>query len=125
MELIGMEREVSAAEKVYGGAPAAIQPNPYPYGLRLCLTMEELEKLGYSELPPAGTECRIEAVACVVRCTSEDPDADGDCDYCAIELQIKELGLEEDAEETADGEGREDKVLGRAERMYQKGTQKT
>lgn len=92
------------------GVPMPYVPNPYPYGLRLSLTHEQLAKLGYSELPPAGTEITLEAKATVVRVTSEDPDADGDIDYSNIELQIKELGIEQedvDDDEETDGERNE------------------
>lgn len=94
--------------------------SPYPCGLCLTLTHEELEKLGYTELPPAGTMCKIEAVACVVCSTSHDPDADGDCDYCSITLQVTEMAMEETGEE----EDEEEKSDGRAERMYGRNKQK-
>lgn len=89
--------------------------SPYPYGLRLHLTQVELAKLGYEGLPPAGTKVRIEAVACVTRAASEDPDADGDIDYLCVEMQITELGIEEQGESEESGD--------RAERMYAKGKQ--
>jgi hypothetical protein len=110
-----------AEEQEYGIPITAPTPNPYPYGLRLNLTQEQLAKLGYDELPPAGTEIRLEAVTTVVRTTSEDPDADGDVDYSSIELQIKELGIEQEgevAEEDEDEDG--EHMAGRADRMYGK-----
>lgn len=93
-------------------------PSPYPYGLRINLNQEQLEALGYDELPPAGTTLRIEAVGCVTRASSEDPDADGDIDYLCVEIQITEMGLEEEAEsqgKDTDRDGGE-----RAKRMYGK-----
>lgn len=110
-----MARDADKAMEIMGAAPATV--SPYPYGLRLCLTQVELEKLGYEGLPPAGTKVRIEALACVTRAASEDPDADGDIDYLCVEMQITELGIEE--EEASSGEGGGD----RAERMYAKGKQ--
>lgn len=109
-----MERESGES----AGYPTPMTVSPYPYGLRLCLTQEELEKLGYEGLPEAGTKVRIEAVACVTRAASEDPDADGDIDYLCVEMQITELGIEEEGE----SEG-EDSDGDRAERMYAKGKQ--
>lgn len=97
MDLVDMENEPS--ETGAAAVPQPYVPNPYPYGLRLNLTHEQLEKLGYSELPPAGCEIRGEFVGTVVRVTSEDPDADGDIDYSCIEIQIKELGIEEEGVE--------------------------
>lgn len=98
MEMVSMEREGGETMNL----PTAYIPSPYPCGLRLNITLDDLKKLGYDELPPAGTMCKIEALACVVRATSEDPDADGDCDYCCIELQITEMGMEEESEPEED-----------------------
>lgn len=116
MKLVSMERETGEAL----AAPAMpYQPNPYPYGLRLNLTHEELKRLGYEELPPAGTEVRIEAIGVVTRAASEDPDADGDIDYLCVEIQIKELGVEEEGEDGEDDEDEEaEHRRGRAGRMY-------
>lgn len=91
--------------------------SPYPYGLRLNLTQDELAKLGYTELPPAGTEVRLEAVGVVTRACTEDPDADGDIDYVCVEIQITQLGVDQEESES------EEKGEGRAERMYAKGKQ--
>ena len=119
MDLINMVEE--------GGEPPTLaRPtplNPYPWGLRLNITHEQLAKLGYDELPPAGTEIHLEATACVVRCTSEDPDADGDCDYSCIELQIKELGIEQEGDAEEDDEDEDGDNAARAERMYAKNKQ--
>lgn len=114
MQLVDMEREEGA--EVGMAMPVT---SPYPYGLRLCLTQQELEKLGYEGLPEAGTKVRIEAVACVTRAASEDPDADGDIDYLCVEMQITALGIEE--EEGSAGEDSDNDS--RAERMYSKGAQ--
>lgn len=108
------------AQESSTGSPDMAMPSglsPYPYGLRLNLNQEQLEALGYDELPPAGTTVRIEAVGCVTRASSEDPDADGDIDYLCVEIQITEMGLEEEAASSGtdtDGDGR-------AGRMYGKG----
>lgn len=91
---------------------------PYPYGLRLHLNQEQLAALGYAELPPAGTSLRIEAVGVVTRSSSEDPDADGDIDYLCVEVQITEMGLEE--EEASTGEDSDRDAGERATRMYGK-----
>ncbi len=109
-----MAREPEAAG-LYGATAVPAMPtiSPYPYGLRLHLTQEELEKLGYKDLPPAGTELRLEAVGCVTRSASEDPDADGDIDYLCVEVQITELGVEQEGESAG-----VDEDSGTAERLY-------
>lgn len=89
--------------------------SPYPYGLRLNLNQEQLAALGYDSLPPAGTCLRIEAVGCVTRSSSEDPDADGDIDYLCVEVQITEMGMEEEA-----AKGEKEESGSRAERIYGK-----
>lgn len=123
MKLVDMTREPSAADSMYA-TPGCMPSNPYPYGLRLNLTQDELAKLGYKELPPAGTELRLEAVGCVVRASSEDPDCDGDIDYLCVEVQITELGIAEEGEGAEDDEDEDggEKAAGQAERLYSKGS---
>jgi hypothetical protein len=72
-----------------------LQQVVYPPGLRLRLDAEQLEALGITEPPPAGTRWQIEATAVVTHSATEDPDADGDCDGICVELQLTELGVEE------------------------------
>jgi hypothetical protein len=113
MNLVSMEVESSDS------APMAMpgMSCPYPYGLRINLSQEQLQALGYDGLPPAGTMVRIEAVGCVTRASSEDPDADGDIDYLCVEIQITEMGMEE----TEASAGEDDDDDGdRAGRMYGK-----
>jgi hypothetical protein len=127
MDLVSMAQK-EPGEGIYATSPA-MAPSPYPYGLRLCLGMEQLAALGYTELPPAGTEVRIEAIGVVTKASSEDPDADGDVDYVSVEIQVKEMGLEEEGESAGedidddDGLDQPKHQDGRAERMYQKGKQ--
>lgn len=116
-----MTREASTADSLY--ASPCTPGNPYPYGLRLNLTQDELGKLGYSELPPAGTELHLEAKGCVVRASSEDPDCDGDVDYLCVEVQITQLGVAEEGESEAAESDAEPKTAGQAERLYSKGKQ--
>lgn len=104
------------AEGALDCAPMAMCGSPYPYGMRLTLNQQQLEQLGYDGLPPAGTTLRIEAVGCVVRASTEDPDADGDIDYLCVEVQITEMGMEEEASSGKDEEEPGD----RAGRMYGK-----
>ena len=116
MKLVSMKAELPQGNM---SLMASCAGSPFPYGLRISLNQEQLEQLGYDELPPAGTKCRIEAVGCVVRATSEDPDADGDCDYLCVELQITEMGMEEEEESEDDDEEGD-----RAGRMYGKKEEK-
>ena len=114
MKMVSMKQEKLAEGMC---APMAMCGSPFPYGMRLTLNAEQLEQLGYDGLPPAGTCLRIEAVGCVVRSASEDPDADGDIDYLCVEVQITEMGMEE---EEASSEEDDDDDGDRAGRMYGK-----
>lgn len=91
MNLVDMHHEPGAGEAI----PCAT-PSDYPYGLRITLHQEQLEALGFAALPPAGTKLHLEAYAVVTRSSTEDPDADGDIDYVCVELQLTELGAEEE-----------------------------
>ena len=81
------------------GSVETYTPNPYGYGTCICLTEEQVEKLGLDKNPPkAGTRVSIKAFAVVKRVTTEyDPAkeaAEGedpeDVDV-ALELQITDL----------------------------------
>jgi len=99
-----------------GELPSPPAVSPYPYGLRLNLSQEELGKLGYEGLPPAGTTLHLDAIGVVTRASSEDPDADGDIDYLCVEIQITELGVEE--ESASAGEDADEDAGNRAGRLY-------
>lgn len=68
----------------------SVQPD-YPYGLRISLTEDELEKL---KLDPKaagiGDYIEFKARACVKSISSHQAD-DGEC--CRVELQIEEMGV--------------------------------
>jgi len=70
----------------------------YPYGCCLCLTQEDLETLGFEELPPAGSTFKIEAIGVVTSASTEDPDADGDVDSAHVRVQITHLAMEQDSD---------------------------
>lgn len=94
------------------GPQMAAEP-PYPYGCCLTLTQEQLEDLGFTELPHAGESFTIEAKGVVRRSTTEDPDADGDVDYACVELQLTHLGLEGE-----DDKSRSKRAKGKAAKLY-------
>lgn len=94
MKLIDMHHEAGQGECM----PMPSCSSDYPYGLRVTLHQEQLEALGFKELPKAGTQMHLEAVAVVTRSATEDPDADGDVDYVCVELQLTQLGIEQDGE---------------------------
>ena len=73
----------------------------YPYGLRLDLNNDTLEKLGITKLPAVGTMLMFEAKAKVV---GSRQSATESSDNRSIELQITHLDLEMDDDEVSEGE---------------------
>lgn len=111
MNLIDMRHKPGEGECT----PMPCVSSEYPYGLRLTLNEEQLVALGLAALPVAGTKLRLEAVAVVTRSSTEDPDADGDIDYVCVELQLTELGIEE---EESEGPNAEERTKQATKRMY-------
>jgi hypothetical protein len=76
----------------------AIHPMPmpdkpdYPYGLRICLTNDEIEKLGIDpEDAKVGGRFMLQGIACVTSISCNDS---GDDEKCwRIEAQIEDLGI--------------------------------
>lgn len=93
MQLVDMKCEPGD----YDQPMAATQPSQpqYPYGLRIYLDDESLDKLGIEKLPELGAEFMIEAkVRVVSKSESTDPnDEDGDNDRSSMDLQIVAMGL--------------------------------
>jgi hypothetical protein len=76
--------------------PMADKPD-YPYGLRICLTEKELEKLGIDASDAVdGGICHGHFMARITCVSAEQRDGK---QCCRIEMQIEELAIEsEDAE---------------------------
>jgi hypothetical protein len=96
MELVSMARTNDERVEMMSDSPRAEIGDEYPYGLRLSLDADQLEKLGVIELDEIGTIFALTAVACVINLSKEDGRG------LRVELQIKELALKED--EKADEE---------------------
>lgn len=80
-------------------SPEEYTPNPYGYGLCICLTEEQVEALGLDKNPPAaGSTVGIQAIATVRRLTQESDPAEevaegesaSDIDT-TLELQITDM----------------------------------
>lgn len=68
-----------------------MEEQEYPYGLSLSIGMEQLQKLGFKELPRMGDYMTIQAKACVTSVMES-------ANYSNIGLQIEELGLSKSKE---------------------------
>lgn len=67
------------------------EPNPYGYGLTLCLCEEQLAALGISGLPDPGTVLKITALATVAE-TEVEKDEDGT--EREMRLQITDMSID-------------------------------
>lgn len=86
--------EMSAEEaKEYATAPGAEAGSgpKYPYGLRLCLDDDALEKLGIHGLPSVGTRLTIAAIV-TVTATRSSEDAEGEAEN-GVDLQITDMEI--------------------------------
>ncbi len=92
--------ELDDEDKLDAERPIPMQAPDYPYGLRICLTEKEIEKL---ELDPSdakvGGTFHLMAMARVTSVSMTDSD-DGPCHR--IEAQIEELSIEDEDQERAD-----------------------
>lgn len=91
-----VDMSLSDDEKIDMAMPIAMPDAPeYPYGLRICLTEAELEKLGLDVKEAViGGLCTFDILAKVTSVSCNDT-ADGQC--CRVELQI--IAMEPEAED--------------------------
>lgn len=92
MNLVSMKRDKEEKHDEKACDPCvSSDPPDYPYGARLYLEEDQLEKLGLKELPPAGTVLRLEGLGGVIGVREEQ--RDGKISR-SLEIQITDLGLE-------------------------------
>jgi hypothetical protein len=87
------------------GLKAASMPNEtYPYGTRMHLDHDTLEKLGVSKLPAVGKKMRMQARARVVSASenSSTNESGKPMKRRSLELQLEHMGLEHDAPQSAE-----------------------
>lgn len=101
MKLVSMK--MTPAERKEAVTPSDYKPPEYPYGLRVTLDSDALEKLGISKLPDVGTE--FELVARVEVCARSEHESEGSRNK-SMELQLTDVALGEPATE-----GKRAKVL--------------
>ena len=76
------------------GAPIEATAPDYPYGLCIHLDKDELDKLGIKDLPKIGTEMMIEAKVKVTRVSQSA--AENSEEYTSVDLQITDIGIEDE-----------------------------
>lgn len=101
------------------GPPTVLadEQEKYPWGLRLNLSADELEKLGIDKLPEVGEPFTIEAVGYV--CDVSQSETEGGKPRRSLCIQITDLELEEGVEE--DEEDESERGERRANSMYGNG----
>lgn len=80
---------------------AGIDRDPYPYGTRIDLNKESLDKLGIKTMPAVGTEMMIECKVTVIAVRESASERDTSR---SLELQITDMDLELDEDEVGEGE---------------------
>lgn len=83
--MISMKQSAEEARE-YGAVGGA-----YPYGLTLRLNDDDLEKLGFTQPPPAGAKLMVQAMV-VVTSAEAMPDSDGEMEYACC-LQVTDMEL--------------------------------
>jgi hypothetical protein len=97
------DMELDDDDKLDAAMPIAMPDKPdYPYGLRICLTEKEFEKLG---LDPSdafvGGMIHGHFMGRITSCSSTD----GEMGQCSrVEIQIENLAIESEDEENAASE---------------------
>lgn len=81
--------------------PLPVQTPDYPYGLRICLTQRELDKLGLEADCEIGDFIDLRAFGEVTSISKNDGPNGPDC---RVEIQLQRLGLEREDVENEDDE---------------------
>lgn len=102
-----VDMEMDDEEKLDAAMPMPIaSPQDYPFGLRICLTEKELEKLNLDpEEAETGGYIHGHFMGCITSVTSEDRDGKKSC---RIEIQIESLAIESEDEENEEQEAEEE-----------------
>ena len=91
-----VDMELSDEEKLDTCMPMPCERPNYPWGLKICLTHNELDKLGLD------ADCSIGDLIdmrCMAEVTSVSKSDGANGEECRVELQIKFMSCENEAEE--------------------------
>lgn len=92
-----VDLELDDEDKFDTCCPMPCAKPDYPYGLRICLTHKELEKLGLEANCDIGDVIDLRAFAVVTSVSSNK--VDGGETECRVELQIQKLAIENENDE--------------------------
>lgn len=85
-----IDLELDDESKLDSVMPMATDKPDYPWGLRICLTHVELEKLGLEADCECGDVIDLRAFAVVTSVSQSDS---GDGQTCRVELQIQKMAV--------------------------------
>jgi hypothetical protein len=97
MALVEMKRSKAAKKKDAEGP--SIGGDDYPYGLRVNLDHESLQKLGIDKLPSVGDKMHLHAHAHVV--SAEERSSEGGKKHRSVSLELRKMQIGEHEGETA------------------------
>jgi len=93
-----VDLELDDEDKLDANMPIPMAEKPkFPYGLRICLTHKELEKLGLDADCDIGDVIDLRAFATVTSVSNGEGEFEGK--YCRVELQIEKLAVENEMTE--------------------------
>lgn len=95
-------KEMKAKEKSLGEVAVPVDKERYPWGTRIDLDNDTLEKLGIDELPAVGSKMTMEAKVTVIG--SRQSASTGSGESRSLELQITDMELGDDGDEVDEGE---------------------
>ncbi len=102
------KKPIELAEEANQGMSAAEAPqNLYPYGLCICLTQDELDKLDLEGDVEAGDTVHLHALAKVTSVNKRDTTSGLET---RVELQITHLAAEDEDEENEEAESQSRKL---------------
>lgn len=102
-----VDMEYTDEEQLDYQAPIPLPDKPkYPYGLRICLTQKELDKLGLD--PSCAFVGGIVHMHAMMRCTAVSSNETESGEDARVEFQIESLGVESEDQENKEA----DKAMG-------------
>lgn len=91
-----VDMELEDEDKLDACCPIPCDKPDYPYGLRICLTHKEIEKLGLDHDCETGDMIDFRAFAVVTSVSLNENNGKHDC---RIELQIQKMACEDEMKE--------------------------
>lgn len=91
MEMVNMKMDPGTSGGGMASAPVESEKPAYPYGLRISLDKECMEKLGMKDMPEVGTKMMIHCMVVVESC-SMSQEGNGE-EYKSVGLQITDMAM--------------------------------